>query len=41
MILALIFSVEEDVIQVYNNKDIKFFWQDLIDITLEASLSVR
>ena len=40
MTLALILSVDEDIIQTYNNKDIKLFYQDLIDIILEASRSV-
>ena len=34
--MVLILGVDEDIIQIYNNKNIKFFSQDLIDITLEA-----
>ena len=35
--LAKIFDVNEDVIQLNNNKDIKFFGQNLIDIALKTS----
>ena len=38
--LTLILSIDEDVIQIYNDKDIKYFYQDLVDIVLEASRSV-
>ena len=38
--LSLIFSIDKDVIQIYNDKNIKLFCQDLIDITLEASRSI-
>lgn len=41
MILTLIFSINKDIIQIYDNKNIQFFGQDLIDITLEASRSIR
>ena len=34
--LAWIFGVDEDVIQIYNYKDIKVFGQDPIDISLET-----
>ena len=34
--LASILSINQDVIQVNNHKNVKFFGQDLIDITLEA-----
>ena len=39
--LTLILSVEENVIQIYNNKDIEPFCQGLVDIALEAGRSVR
>ena len=39
--LILILNVDEDVIQVYDDKDIELFCQDLIDITLEAGRSIR
>ena len=34
--LAFIFDINQNVIQVDNYKNVKFFGQDLIDITLEA-----
>ena len=40
MALAAIFGVNEDVIQVNNDKNIELFGQDLIDIALEAGRSV-
>ena len=41
MTLAWILGIDEDVIQINNDKDIKLFGQDLIDITLEACWSIR
>ena len=39
--LTLILSVDEDVIQIHDdNKDIKLFCQDLVDIALEAGRSI-
>ena len=38
--LTLILSVDEDVIQIHNNKNIKLLCQDLVDIALEAGQSV-
>ena len=40
MTLALIFDIDEDIIQINNNKNIKLLGQDLIDITLEACWSI-
>ena len=34
--LAWIFIVDKDVIQIYNDKDIEFFYQNFIDVALEA-----
>ena len=34
--LACIFGVDQNVIQVNDHKNVKFFGQDLIDIILEA-----
>ena len=31
-----IFSINKNIIQIYNNKDIKFFYKDLIDIVLKS-----
>ena len=38
--LTLILSVDEDVIQIHNDENIKLFCQDLVDIALEAGRSV-
>ena len=38
--LILILSVDEDVIQIHNDKDIKLFYQNLVDIALEAGRSI-
>ena len=39
--LGFIFSVNQNVIQVHNNKNIEFFGQNLVDIALEAGRSVE
>ena len=39
--LVLILAINEDVIQVNNDKDIEFLGQNFIDIALEADRSVR
>ncbi len=36
MFFSLIFSVDENVIKVHNNKDVELLCQDLIDATLES-----
>ena len=36
MTISIIFSINQDVIQVYNNKDIKLLRKELVDISLEA-----
>ena len=36
VVFFLVFGVDEDIIQIHNNKDIKFFRKDLIDIALEG-----
>ena len=41
VILAFIFGVNKDVIQVNNYKNIEFFGQDLIDVALKAGRSIR
>ena len=38
--LAFIFDLNEDVIQVNNNKNIELFGPDLIDVALEAGRSI-
>ena len=40
MTLTLILNVDENVIQIYDNEDIKLFCQDLVDIALEAGQSI-
>ena len=37
MWLAWILDVDQDVIQIHHNKDIKLFSKDLVDIALKAS----
>ncbi len=37
---AFAFDVDEDVIKVHYHKNVKFFYQDLIDIALECSRCV-
>ena len=34
--LAWILGIDEDVIQIHDDKDIELFYQDLVDIILEA-----
>ena len=38
--LPWIFDIDKNIIQIYNDKDIELFRQDLIDIALEASRCV-
>ena len=40
MAFALILDVDENIIQIHNDKDIKLFREDLIDIALEYCRSV-
>ena len=35
MFFALVFGIDEDVIEVYYYENVEFFYQDLIDIALE------
>ncbi len=35
VLFPLTLSINENVIEVHNNKDIKFLYQDLIDIALK------
>ena len=34
-------GVNEDVVQIYNDKDVKLLSKDLVDISLEACLCIR
>ncbi len=36
MLFSLVFGVDNNVIEIYNNKNVKFFYQDLIDIVLKC-----
>ncbi len=36
MAFSLIFDIDENVVQVYNNKNIELFCQNLVDIALES-----
>ena len=38
--LTLNLSVDEDVIQIYDDKDIELFYHDFVDIALEAGRSI-
>ena len=40
MALTQIFNIDKNVILINNDKDVKLFGQDLIDITLEARQSI-
>ena len=37
---SLVFGIDEDIIQIYNDKDIEFFYKDLMDVALECCRSV-
>ena len=40
MAFSFVFSVDEDINQIHNVKDIEFFRKNLIDVALECCLSV-
>ena len=35
--ISIIISVDEDVVQLHNDEDLKLFSKDLVDVSLEAS----
>ena len=37
---ALIFSIDENIIQIHNDEDIELFCKDLIDVALECCRSI-
>lgn len=39
--LAEVFDIDQDILQVYNHKNIKLLGKNIIDITLQASRSIR
>ena len=41
MSLAWVLFIDEDIIEINNDKNIKFLGQDLVNIALEASWCVR
>lgn len=41
MILVRIFSINKDIIQIYDNKNVKLFGQNLIDIILKSDQGIR
>lgn len=34
-------GVDQNIVKIYNNKDIKFFYQNLVDITLKTCRNIR
>ena len=38
--IFVIISVDEDVVQIYNDEDVKLFSKDLVNVFLEASWCV-
>ena len=40
MFISVIISIDKDIVQIYNDEDVKFFSKDLIDISLEAGWRV-
>ena len=41
MILASIFGINHNVISVHNDKNIKFFYQNFVNIALEAGEGIK
>ena len=40
MVFFLVFDIDENIIHIYNDKDIKFFRKNLINVTLKCCRSV-
>ena len=36
MVIFFVIGIDEDIIQIYNNKDTKFLGKDLVNIFLEV-----
>ncbi len=36
MLFFFVFDVDEDIIKIYYNKNVKLFYQDLVDVALES-----
>ena len=41
VILAGVFEVNQNVIKVYNEKNIKYFYQNFVDVTLKAGRNIK
>ena len=39
--LAKVFDIDQDIVQIYNNKDIKLLSKDFIDIALKGGRSIK
>lgn len=37
MFFFFIFNIDENIIKIYNNKNIKFFYQNLINVALKSN----
>ena len=40
MSLAEIFDIDQDIVQIYNNKDIKLFGKDFVNIILKSDQKI-
>ena len=40
MFFSLIFNLNKNVVKVYNNKNVRIFCQDLIDIVIKCGLYI-
>ena len=40
VVFSLVFSVDEDIIQIHNDKDMKFFCKNFINVALEYCQSI-
>ncbi len=41
MCLAGVFGIDQDIIQIHHNKDIKLFSEDLVDVALKTGGCIR
>lgn len=40
MFFSFVFNINDDIIKVCNNKDVKFFYHNLVDVALESGQCV-
>ena len=40
VIMANVFSINQNVIEIYNIKNIKFFYQNFVDVALKANVDI-